>query len=948
MLLKLDPYSMNVLRFKNRFITGHKLMQAILLVVFMLVSLTGFAQIPREIIQDELRLIQDTNSHKISLYYKDKLVARNIGVFEVYNWNGFKRTRVYRGPHYRFMKKISDNIFFYEATDVKGMLDFKLRISLKPGNILQLKLRMRTLDKWPTGMQFNLAKLVPDWLQGAKVKGELSDDVYPNLPVQAVDMDDRYLLSNLSFVDFQSMFYDMNVVDINEQKSISLADFRNIPWDKTKSFLLYTSKKAFIPGVWYKFEFEIKINQPSLQFDSTSNAALTKNSVVESRSHASLKVFKTDSKNNKNDYILSNSENLYLKSSDQYINNINNMVELLLGVETVKKHWIERDELTRGIFLNCSDINNQKIRSDGFKLSVTNKIIEIIARDINGCFNAIKSLPNLMKIKNDKRVVPEINIIDEPDINVRGQVIRLSAAKINDVDIFKRYIDSLVKAKANTVVIYHPPEHVALLKNYVHDSKWWSRDQLIEVISYAKQLGLNVIPGMLSKYKAKYFSGLVSPKSNIYCINNKRSYDMVFSLYDVLIDIYQPKEMLIGHDEIKNIGSCVNNKLSGADLFSKDINVLHEWLTQRKIKVLMWGDMLLNHSKWNDIVGSANSNNPVYNSGNTHEAIDRIPKDIVILDWHYQVKPDYRSIKYFIDKGFKVWGVSWYKPQNAVNMAKSIDKYGADGLLGSDWGFWNTLSPGATSLYPLFSGWNLSTQVLSNGESAVSSFAADLRKPIPQQNFIPVELNNVNETVWDTTPGDGVGFFDQGAGLDFRFFPVGSVSFNEMSFKILDSQKGKKNNIIVVGNGVRNDKNLIDTFDIPLNGIKARKIAFLHTMYVETPNVYLKKIGKYVVNYSDESSHSIDLYENYNITDVRSSPGLRKNVWGFTIGNNQLVGSYLPWQGRSLSGIPLNIQNFLWKNPYPNKNIKSIKVVASNSKQHRKIALIALSYEKYE
>src|SRR6267154_1724091 len=43
----------------------------------------------------------------------------------------------------------------------------------------------------------------------------------------------------------------------------------------------------------------------------------------------------------------------------------------------------------------------------------------------------------------------------------------------------------------------------------------------------------------------------------------------------------------------------------------------------------------------------------------TRPAIDLIPKDIVICDWHYEKRADYPSVPVLLNKGFRVWPSGW-------------------------------------------------------------------------------------------------------------------------------------------------------------------------------------------------------------------------------------------------------------------------------------------------
>jgi hypothetical protein len=52
----------------------------------------------------------------------------------------------------------------------------------------------------------------------------------------------------------------------------------------------------------------------------------------------------------------------------------------------------------------------------------------------------------------------------------------------------------------------------------------------------------------------------------------------------------------------------------------------------------------------------------------TAAAVDLIPKDIIICDWHYEKRADYPSVRYFQDKGFRVWPAGW----NNVSATKAL------------------------------------------------------------------------------------------------------------------------------------------------------------------------------------------------------------------------------------------------------------------------------------
>ena len=61
---------------------------------------------------------------------------------------------------------------------------------------------------------------------------------------------------------------------------------------------------------------------------------------------------------------------------------------------------------------------------------------------------------------------------------------------------------------------------------------------------------------------------------------------------------------------------------------------------------------------------------------NTHRAIDMIPKDIMICDWHYD-RADKTAV-YFAMKGFKVMTCPWRNPAVAISQLNDMVKFRQD------------------------------------------------------------------------------------------------------------------------------------------------------------------------------------------------------------------------------------------------------------------------------
>lgn len=138
---------------------------------------------------------------------------------------------------------------------------------------------------------------------------------------------------------------------------------------------------------------------------------------------------------------------------------------------------------------------------------------------------------------------------------------------------------------------------------------------------------------------------------------------VIFDLFDELLEAFGADALHVGLDETFLIASDHCPRCKGkdsAELFAKAVNDYYGYLSERHVEMWMWGDRLLDaettgYGKWE---AAANG---------THPAIDMIPTDIVICDWHYEVMESYPSIAIFLEKGFPVLPGGWRNVE-AVNL----------------------------------------------------------------------------------------------------------------------------------------------------------------------------------------------------------------------------------------------------------------------------------------
>jgi hypothetical protein len=140
-----------------------------------------------------------------------------------------------------------------------------------------------------------------------------------------------------------------------------------------------------------------------------------------------------------------------------------------------------------------------------------------------------------------------------------------------------------------------------------------------------------------------------------WCPNHPGVNPLVFDLFDELLDAFQAKAFNVGMDEVFVIGHCPRCKgTHNSKLLAKAVNDYHSHLVgKRGVEMQVWGDRLLDANTMG--YGSWESS-----ANDTWQAIDLVPKDIVMCDWHYEtVNMEFPSIRLFQDKGFRVWPGGW-------------------------------------------------------------------------------------------------------------------------------------------------------------------------------------------------------------------------------------------------------------------------------------------------
>ncbi len=152
----------------------------------------------------------------------------------------------------------------------------------------------------------------------------------------------------------------------------------------------------------------------------------------------------------------------------------------------------------------------------------------------------------------------------------------------------------------------------------------------------------------------------VLPYCRSLCPRHPAVTGVVTDLIDELVDAFQADSFHAGLDEVFEIGRCP--RCCGEQnhtLFGEWVVQLHEHITGRLgLEMFMWGDRLLDSAAmpYGDYESSTSG---------TWRAIDSLPRDIIICDWHYNLHSSYPSIDWFINKGFRVIACPWVDKESS-------------------------------------------------------------------------------------------------------------------------------------------------------------------------------------------------------------------------------------------------------------------------------------------
>lgn len=329
--------------------------------------------------------------------------------------------------------------------------------------------------------------------------------------------------------------------------------------------------------------------------------------------------------------------------------------------------------------------------AEGYALSVDDEGVVLVARTPAGLFYGVQTLAQVMRGRGRGIELPRVRIHDWPVMRLRGIMHDTSRGQVPTVETAMRIIDFCARYKLN---FYSPYiEHTFAWEG--HEDIWrgsgaWTAREFAQLAAYARPRNVMIIP----QFEAMGHQTHILTKDRYKHLAETRGWSFapaVDETYELLDDLMGQMSRAfpfhayfgIGCDEVYDMGKGrskeLMQKLGGkGQLFAYHIKRLAEILRGYGRRPMMWGDMMLHHP----------------------ETMGLVPRDVIVLDWHYGAAARYPSVKKFTDAGYEVVVCpalsSWVRifPDyvnafaNIQNLIAEGQRNGAIGAMACNWGDW--------------------------------------------------------------------------------------------------------------------------------------------------------------------------------------------------------------------------------------------------------------------
>jgi len=359
-----------------------------------------------------------------------------------------------------------------------------------------------------------------------------------------------------------------------------------------------------------------------------------------------------------------------------------------------------------------SDVIKQ---AQGYRIDISLEAIEVIANDAAGAYYALLTLQQVIDQADGKKIACQL-IADWPDFKRRGLMLDISRDKVPTMETLKLMIDRFASWKINELQLY--VEHTFAYKN--HEKVWGkasplTAEEVLELDAYCAERFIDLVPNQnslghmnrwLDHEEYRYMAERpVDARSDIWHLNDRRvtlsavnpqSVEFMDSLFAEYLPNFSSKYVNVGGDEPYELGLGTSKseceRIGKSTVYLNYMKKIVKRANQYGKKAQMWGDIVTKHP----------------------ELISQMPKEIICMVWGYRPEHPFnkqcpkfqeQGIPFYVCPGVSGWKTLIGKTEraklNIINAIENGKKYGAMGVLNTDWGDRGHMQPLTTAM-PLF------------------------------------------------------------------------------------------------------------------------------------------------------------------------------------------------------------------------------------------------------
>ncbi|MDP4291466.1 MAG: family 20 glycosylhydrolase [Bacteroidota bacterium] len=430
---------------------------------------------------------------------------------------------------------------------------------------------------------------------------------------------------------------------------------------------------------------------------------------------------------------------------------------------------------TGDIYLSLSD-KKGFFNDEGYAIEM-NKKINLKASGISGIFYASRTLLQMLMSSSDHRKLPCGTITDYPQYKVRAMMLDVGR-KYFPVNVLKDYIRCMGWLKMNELHLHLNDNANGDYGSFRIESKkfpqltakdgFYTQLQIRELQDFAHAYGVRIIPEFDSPGHAKAFTNiypdLMQPVlgSNYLDITKKETYELMESVFDEFIPLFDATDVHIGTDEYRlSKIKDVQEKENLGEMFRQYINHFNRYISAKGKRVRIW-------SGYEFMPGTTLPDTSVIiDMWETSDAKAKSDAGYRIINssqyWTYIVPgaPYYGVDNQFL---YEKWSPTLFNAEKPENNLTENDSH----LLGGKLHVWNDLGPRGYTMNEIArlvlpSMWVMSEKLW--GTKGSSDYASFLQRIVPIQKIPEVSftereiLSDSNGLIYSS--GDKIFKFDK-------------------------------------------------------------------------------------------------------------------------------------------------------------------------------------------